>query len=338
VRLLAAPDKFRGTLDATAAASAIALAARHAAWDATERPVSDGGEGFAAVLGGEQVTCTVSGPLGTPVHASFNLRDGGKVAVIEMAAAAGRALLPSPTGDQPLEATTQGVGELIVVAARTGARQVIVGCGGSATTDGGRGAVDAITRSGIDLAAFDLIVATDVTTHFVDAARVFAPQKGASDEQVARLTTRLERCRIDYFEEHGVDVGLLERAGAAGGLAGGLAALGGSLVSGFDVVAAAGDLAAEARSAQLVVTGEGSLDATSLEGKAVAGVLALVPPATPVLVVAGVVEPGIAATMADRLERPISVRSLVECVGEDRSVHDTAAALSEVVANFVTPS
>ncbi len=335
MRLLAAPDKFRGTLEATEAASAIAHGARLAGWDAIERPVSDGGEGFAAVLGGELVERAVTGPLGAPVAASYRLLQEGRMAVIEMAAAAGRALLPTPSGDQPVEASTRGVGDLIVAALNGGATQVVVGCGGSATTDGGRGAVDAIIESGIDVNGLDLLVATDVTTHFVDAARVFAPQKGATGEQVVLLTRRLEHCRARYLEQFGVDVDLLDRAGAAGGLAGGLAALGGTLVSGFDVVAVAGDLVAEAQGVQLVVTGEGSLDSTSLEGKAVGGVIALVPPTVPVWVVAGVVEPGVADVLTSRARRPIVVRSLVERMGWDRALHDTAAALRDVVAEFV---
>jgi glycerate kinase len=158
---------------------------------------------------------------------------------------------------------------LIAAAARAGAKRALVCVGGSATTDGGLGAVDALGWA----LPVDTTIACDVSTEFLDAARVYGPQKHATDAQVALLTRRLERLAEQYQLRTRVDVTDLEGGGAAGGLAGGLAALGARLEPGFDVVAAAVGLEDALDGATLVVTGEGKLDRTSLEGKVVGGVL-----------------------------------------------------------------
>jgi glycerate kinase len=269
---LACPDKFRGTLSAAGAAGAIGAGLRRAGFDdVRELPLADGGEGTLAALlaarGGSKRVARVSGPLGDPVDASWGLLSDG-TAVIEMAQASGLALV-EPRND-PLRATSRGTGELVAAAARGGARRIIVAVGGSATTDGGLGAIDAL---GWSLAGLDVTVACDVATTFVDAAATFAPQKGASDAQVALLTRRLERLAEQYDERTRVDVRALEGGGAAGGLAGGLAAIGAQLEPGFDVVARAAGLETAMDGATLVVTGEGKLDPTSFEGKVVGGVL-----------------------------------------------------------------
>jgi glycerate kinase len=192
----------------------------------------------------------------------------GGIAVVEMAQASGLTLMPRVR--DPLRASTRGTGELIAAAMRAGARRVIVGVGGSATTDGGLAAIEAL---GWSLGAVPVTVACDVTTPFLDAARVFAPQKGATDAQVALLTRRLASLAVTYEQRTGVDVRTLSGAGAAGGLAGGLAAIGAELEAGFDVVANAVGLDDALDGVDLVVTGEGRLDATSFAGKVVGGVL-----------------------------------------------------------------
>jgi len=194
------------------------------------------------------------------------LSDG--TAVVEAAQASGLALVQGR--NDPLRATTRGTGECIAAALRSGARRVVVGVGGSATTDGGLGAVESL---GWSLAGADVIVACDVTTHFVDAARVYAPQKGASDAEVQLLTRRLARLAEQYESRTGVDVRDVDGGGAAGGLAGGLAAIGARLEPGFDVVAGAAGLDAALDGTDLVLTGEGKTDATSFAGKVVGGVL-----------------------------------------------------------------
>ena len=227
-------------------------------------------------------------------------------AVIESARAAGRALLPHPTGDEPVRATTAGVGQLVLAAVDAGARRVVVGLGGSATTDGGWGAVE-IIGSPERLGGAEVTVACDVRTTFGRAAEVFGPQKGATGDQVAALTERLDELAERYRADFGVDVDRLTGAGAAGGLAGGLAALGARLVPGFELVAELTGLASRLARADLVVTGEGRLDPPSFDGKVVGGVISLVAGRAPVLCVVGGADPNLAA-------RPPAAGSGVEVV------------------------
>ena len=234
LRVVAAPDKFRGTASAAAVAAAVAQSVVDAGGTAVEGPMADGGEGTLEALGGPNRTTRVTGPLGRPVEASWRL--DGPTAVIEMALTSGLLLAGGSDGNRALDATTAGTGELIRLAVEQGARRVLVGMGGSATTDGGLGALRAM-GSPSRYRGVDLLVACDVRTSFVEAAEVFGPQKGASPAEVKLLRRRLERLAQVYAEEYGVAVGDLPRAGAAGGLAGGLAAIGASLVDGVDLVA-----------------------------------------------------------------------------------------------------
>ena len=334
--LVAAPDKFRGTAGATEVAAAAAGAARAAGWTADEVPMADGGEGTLEAVGGEVRHTTVSGPLGRPVDAEWRMvevGDDGPTAVIEMARAAGRALLPSPTGDDPVRATTTGVGQLVVAAVDAGARRVVVAVGGSATSDGGLGAVEAIgSRERLGGAA--LVVACDVRTPFRQAAAVFGPQKGATPEQVAALTLRLDDLAERYRAEAGVDVDRLEGAGAAGGLAGGLASLGARLVPGFELVAELTGLAGRVAAADLVVTGEGRLDPSSFEGKVVGGVVAMVGGRVPVLCVVGDADPETAAHPP--VGGPgVEVASLTALYGPERATGEVVALVAEVVAGYL---
>jgi glycerate kinase len=268
---IVAPDKFRGSLTAAAAADAMGAGVEAAGFTARRMPLADGGEGtldaLLAARGGSTRTATVTGPLGEQVAAQWGLLPDG-TAVVEMARASGLELVG--IRNDPLRASTRGSGELIAAALRGGARRVIVGVGGSATTDGGLGAVDAL---GWSLVGHDVTVACDVATPFLDAAAVYGPQKGATSAQVSLLTGRLARLAEVYLERTGVDVTELEGGGAAGGLAGGLAAIGAQLEPGFDVVARAAGFDDALAGAELVVTGEGKLDPTSFEGKVVGGVL-----------------------------------------------------------------
>lgn len=239
--------------------------------DVRELPLADGGEGTLDSLlvarGGTRRRTTVTGPLGDRVEAEWGVLPGG-VAVVEMAQASGLALVGRR--NDPLRASTRGTGELVAAALRGGASRVIVGVGGSATTDGGLGAVDAL---GWSLGGAEVTVACDVDTLFLDAATVYGPQKGATAAQISLLARRLVRLGEEYERRTGVDVTALEGGGAAGGLAGGLAAIGATLEPGFDVVAQAAGLDTALVDVDLVVTGEGRLDATSFAGKVVGGVL-----------------------------------------------------------------
>ena len=322
MRVVAAPDKFRGTASAAAAASAIASAVVSRGGTAVEVPMADGGEGLLDVLGGPDRTTEVTGPLGSPVTAGWRLSDG--TAVVEMARASGLVLAGGPDENRPLDATTTGVGELLRHAVELGARRVIVGMGGSATTDGGLGALDAMGPVARYLGV-EILVACDVRTRFTEAAEVFAPQKGATSAQVRLLAGRLERLVQVYLERFGSDVSCLDRAGAAGGLAGGLAAMGAELVDGVDLVAEEVRLDELVAGADLVVTGEGWLDATSFQGKVVGGVAAYAAAAgVPLLVVVGGADEA-AAARAD-------VVSLVDRFGIDRAWTETTACITEAVA------
>ncbi|MFL5960014.1 MAG: glycerate kinase [Gaiellaceae bacterium] len=319
-QVLAAPDKFRGTLTAREAATAIAAGAERAGWTVFELPLADGGEGTLDVLGGGNRRTTVTGPLEAPVDAEWRLEEDG-TALVEAALACGLTLAGGPKRNDPLRATSRGVGELVLAAVAAGAHRIVVAVGGVACTDGGLDAVEAL-QPFLPLPV-PLEVACDVEARFLEAADVFAPQKGATPEQVAILRERLEDVAHRYRDELGVDVRDLPGAGAAGGLGGGLAAIGGRLLPGFEVVAGRLGFDARLAEAELVVTGEGLLDATSFTGKVVGGVLASARAAgVEALVLAGEVAPG----------SPIDAVSLVERYGPERALAEPAACLTELAA------
>ncbi|HKU56722.1 MAG TPA: glycerate kinase [Gaiellaceae bacterium] len=307
MRLLAAPDKFRGTLTAREAAAAIAAGAVRAGWTADELPLADGGEGTLDVLGGGNRRTTVTGPLGEAVDAAWRLEDDG-TALIEAALACGLSLAGGPERNDPLRATSRGVGELVAAAIAEGVGRVLVMVGGVASTDGGSGASEALPTP----LPVPVDVACDVEARFLEAAEVFAPQKGATPEQVAILRERLAKLEVPD----------LPGSGAAGGLAGGLAAAGARLIPGFDLVAAMLDFDEHLAEADLVVTGEGLVDATSCTGKVVGRVLERASAArVETLVVAGNVAP----------ESPIDAISLVDRYGPERALAEAAQGLTELV-------
>lgn len=309
MRALAAPDKFRGTLTAREAAAAIAAGAARSGWATVELPLADGGEGTLDVLGGGNRRTAVTGPLGDPVEAEWRLEEDG-TALIEAALACGLSLAGGPKRNDPLAATSRGVGELVAAAIHEGAARVIVAVGGVASTDGGVGALAVIPTP----LPVPLDVACDVDARFLDAADVFAPQKGATPEQVRILRDRLWQ----------LDVPDLPGAGAAGGLAGGLAAVGARLLPGFDLVAGRLGLDEHLETADLVVTGEGRLDATSFTGKVVGRVLErATTTGAEALVIAG----DVAA------ESPIGALSLVASYGPERAFAEPAKCVSELVEN-----
>jgi glycerate kinase len=271
LKVLVAPDAFKGTATAAEVAAGMSQGAARAGWGADPCPLSDGGEGFLdvlGVLGGDLESEVVTGPLGTPVDAVWRL--AGDLAVVESARASGLVLAGGAEGNDPVAATSRGTGELILAAVARGATQVLVGVGGSATTDGGIGALSAIDEAG-GLGGAEVLVACDVTVGFSEAARIFGPQKGANNEQTELLDSRLREL-AEIYRRRGVDLTGVEGSGAAGGLAGGLVVAGARIVSGFDLVARLVGLDARIGAASLVLTGEGRLDATSWSGKVVGGV------------------------------------------------------------------
>ncbi|MGZ4153035.1 MAG: glycerate kinase [Actinomycetota bacterium] len=362
MRVLVAPDKFKGTLTAGQAAAAIATGWRRArpGDEVDQLPIADGGEGtldaIVTALGGERHSLTVTGPLGDPVGAEFGLvaRAGRRSAIVEMAQASGLELV-GPERRDPLRASTFGTGELIAAACREGAEEVVVCIGGSATNDGGAGMAQAvgirlldargrdIGRGGaalLDLATIDLrgldraaaaarfVVAVDVDNRLtgpLGASAVYGPQKGASAEDVVLLDRALGHLAAVVARDLGIDVRDVPGAGAAGGLGAGLVAfLGASLRPGADVVMEAVGFDARLAGAHVVVTGEGRFDEQSLHGKAVGAVLDRAERArVPAIVLCG---------EADVRPRGVLVRSLAEAVGTTTAMEQPRRALEDGAA------
>jgi glycerate 2-kinase len=309
MRVVIAPNAFKGSLSAIDAAEAIGEGVRVAARDAelVLVPIADGGDGtvdaLVAATSGKRRGLRVRGPLGDPVDAEYGLIDGGSTAVIEMAKAAGLALVPKEKRD-PRITTTYGVGELLQHAYDAGARHFIVGIGGSGTNDGGAGMAQALGYHLLDVNGLELPpgglalkrlarihvggvhanwkeaeidVACDVTNPLTGprgASAVYGPQKGATPEMVAELDAALHHFAEIIRRDLGVDVETLPGAGAAGGLGAGLVAfLGARLQPGAELVMEALHLDQRLTGAQLVITGEGRLDSqTARFGKGPAAV------------------------------------------------------------------
>jgi glycerate kinase len=292
-RVLCAPDSLKGVLPAREAAAALAEGVRGAGAGAVELPLADGGEGTADVLAsvpGDWGSAVVADPLGRPVEARFWLGADGS-GVVEAAEAIGLGRL-APDELDPLRASSRGLGELVLAAVAAGAERVTVALGGTATVDGGAGLLEVLPRLPVPTVA-----ACDVRSPLLGprgAARLFGPQKGASREVVTVLEERLaSAARLAPYAE-------LPGAGAAGGLGAALASLGAELRPGLELVLRATGFRARLQTAALVVTGEGSVDASSIEGKVTAGVVAECARAgVPAIVFGGRVEPeGRAALLA----------------------------------------
>ncbi|MGH2775137.1 MAG: glycerate kinase family protein [Actinomycetota bacterium] len=362
MHVVIAPDKFKGTLSASEVADALARGVRAAIPYAsmTLRPVGDGGEGTVDALllahGGRVSLKRVSGPLGGLVEAPLaHLADGS--CAMEMSDAAGL-ILVDPDRRDPLASSTLGLGELLAAALDEGERRILIGVGGSASTDGGTGAAAAVGWRFLDadgrklplgggsleqlaridhlgvrpeIAAAKIVAACDVDNPLLGdsgAARVFAPQKGASPKEVEVLEEGLETLATRIREDLGVDVTKLPHSGAAGGTGAGLRAFfGAELGPGFDVVAEATHLRDEIDRADLVLIGEGSLDDQSLGGKAPIGVARMaLELGVPCYAVAGDVP---AEARVLKREGILGSASLIEAVGSERAFADTAGAIVE---------
>ena len=279
MKIVIAPDSYKGCLPAREVAAAMAAGVRAARPDAeiVTLPLADGGEGTLEILtdalDGSIREAAVSDPLGRRIRAKYGT--AGDLAVIEVAQACGLGLL-SPVERNPLTATTRGVGELILAAFRDGCRRFLVGLGGSATCDGGAGmlAVPGI-REALREAAFELLC--DVRAPFIGpdgAARVFAPQKGASPADVELLEQRMTELAGLFARETGTDVSDLPGAGAAGGLGGALMAFAGAaMTSGVDKIIDLVGFDQAIQNTDWILTGEGRSDAQTLLGKVPYGVL-----------------------------------------------------------------
>jgi glycerate 2-kinase len=364
MRVVVAPDKFKGTLTAREAARAVAegwLSVDRKA-EIEEVPIADGGEGtldaLLAALDGRLERLPATGPLGDPVIAEYGLADtpAGLLAIVEMARASGLELLSEQRRD-PLRATTYGTGELIVEACRRRPRRLLVCIGGSATNDAGAGMAQALGIRLLDaegrdlppggaalpgLARIDLggleqsvrgvevVVATDVHNPLVGpqgASVVYGPQKGASPEDVARLDQALGHFAAVVHRDLGIDFRHEPGAGAAGGLGAGLLAfLGARLRPGFEVVAEILRLPERLEAAGVAVTGEGKYDAQTGFGKAPAGLLRLARGARcRTVLIAGRIEEG-ADPPADM------VYSLAERAGPDEAMARASELVIEAAA------
>ena len=356
-KIVIAPDSFKECLAAEEVAAAMARGVRAAAPGAEVVcvPMADGGEGtvraLVAATGGALHHATVSGPLGEAVDAEFGVLGDGTTAVIEMAAASGLPLVPLGRRD-PTRTTTRGTGELIRAALELGATRLILGIGGSATTDGGAGMAQALgarlldedgqpidgTGAGlarlasIDVSAMDTRlrhvacdVACDVDNPLCGprgAARVYGPQKGASPEQVAQLDASLARFADVVECDLGLDVRDAPGAGAAGGLGAGLMAfLGGRLRPGVELVIDAVRLEEKLAGADLVLVGEGRLDEQTAYGKVPVGVARLAARlGVPAVALCGSLGPGYRAVHGEGIVACFSIldgaRTLDEAFGQ----------------------
>jgi glycerate 2-kinase len=366
MRVVVAPDKFEGSLSAGQAAAAIEAGLRRARPDAevVRLPLGDGGAGTLEALvaaGFQRVPVTVTGPTGEPVTAAIAV--DGERAFVEMAEASGLKRLPGGRR-APLEATTYGTGELVRAALDRGAHEIVLGIGGSATTDGGAGMAAALGArlldqdgaelppggaallrlARIDVAGLDprlrevrVTVASDVDNPLTGpegAAHVYGPQKGAGPDDVLLLDSALRRYGRVLAEDLGRDVAAIPGAGAAGGLgAGAIAFLGAELRTGIELVLELVGFDRAVEGADLVVTGEGKLDVQSLRGKAPVGVArAAAAHGVPVVAVAGVVE------VADRELRAAGfeeAHALLELEPDPRRSMAEAAPLLERLAERV---
>ena len=338
MKFLLAPDSFKGSLSALEAAEAMAGGIRRACPQAelSLLPLADGGEGTAESLvsatGGQRLSAFVTGPLNTPVNAAYGLLGSeGKSAVVEMASAAGLPLVP-PAQRDPRRTTTYGVGELLRLAAGSVVQTLIVGLGGSATNDGGAGAMQALGVRFLDAAGDSLptpitggdlarlaridaselrfppnvkvVIASDVTNPLlgpVGASAVYGPQKGADAEAVAELDAALSLYADVIKRDLGVDVAGRAGGGAAGGLGAGLMAfLGAEMRSGIDLVLDAAGFDEKVKGADWVFTGEGRIDGQTLQGKTISGVLRrCLASGVPVLAFGGSVDDGAADRLAE---------------------------------------
>jgi glycerate kinase len=343
VKIVIAPDKFAGTLSAVQAADAMA-----AGWSAARPgnelrrlPMSDGGPGFCAVLadaipGSRQLAVTVTDPLGRPVPAM--LLRAGDTAYVESAQAVGIHLLSEAERD-PEQATTAGLAGLLTEAVRSGASRIVVGLGGSATNDGGQGMVEALDSDTLQaLRDVDLVIASDVRNPLLGpsgASAIFGPQKGASREAVMRLEGRMER----WVEQLPglAKVAKQSGAGAAGGLGAALLWLGARREAGATLVASATGLDSELEDADLVLTGEGAYDSTSLRGKVVATVAAAAQEAAlPCLVIAGQISVGQREAAAHGVDDFLALEELAGSVAAAMAEAQTwtAAAAGRLAARW----
>jgi len=371
MKIIVAPNSFKGSLSAAQAAAAIARGVREAAPDAEviEIPVADGGEGTVDALvsarKGTYQEVEVEGPLGDPVRATYGLIDGGRTGVVELASASGLTLIPVERRD-PRRASTFGFGQLLEAARRQGVASIIAGIGGSATNDGGAGMAQALGYRLLDAAGHDLLrggaalaqleridpsgfdqawrsigvmVASDVTNPMTGphgASYVYGPQKGADPDAVHELDAALARLAVVIGRDLGRQVADIPGAGAAGGAGAGLVAfLDAKLVEGAPLVVDASGFDQALRGAHLVITGEGRVDGQTAFGKAPGEVAKRAKSAgIPSLLLAGSRGPGWESLSSMGVTSVVTLAQEADPEGHNLQVlmHDAAPALTRAAA------
>jgi glycerate kinase len=377
MKIIVAPQGFKGSLKSHEAAGAIAWGVKSALPDAEVilLPISDGGEGtvraMVAATDSRLISANVTGPLGDRVEAEWGILGDGTTAVIEMAAASGLNLVPKDRPD-PMAATTYGTGELIRAALEAGRRRLIIGLGDSATTDGGAGMAVALGISLIDanglpvprggaglsrlariemsgrhnlVTQITIIGACDVTNPLFGpegAAYVYGPQKGATPDMMARLDSGLRHLAVIIERDLGVKVGDMPGAGAAGGLGAGLVAfLGASLQPGIDLILDGINFDKHLAEADLVLTGEGRIDQQTPRGKTVAGIARRAKRAgKPVIAFAGELGGGYQDILSHGVTEVVGITT--EGVTREEAMKQAARFLAEAVKrtleNFIISS
>lgn len=365
MKILVSADKFKGTLSAQQACEAIARGLRrdNRPMEIRLLPLADGGDGTLECFlagGGTRVECPVHDPLMRPLMASYAILPDKITACIEMARASGLMLLGEKERN-PMRTTTLGTGELIRHALDRGARNIILAIGGSATNDGGTGMMAALGVRFVDKAGSEVFPCGGALLHMADAdernllpvlretsftalcdvtnpfygeqgaAFVYAPQKGASREEVRMLDSGLRHLASWILRAKGIDLQQIPGAGAGGGLAGGaIAWLGAKLRPGIDVILEQVDFEKALQWADVVITGEGKVDRQSMSGKVVSGVIRCAHQAgKKVIVVCGQAEPGFSWLK-------VPIHSMVDFAGSARSLANPAETLEELIAGKVT--
>ncbi len=282
-KVVVAMDKFRGSASATQMNDAVTKGLESNGWSVTTRLISDGGEGFRSCFEGEVVFISAPDAYGTlrSVPLTICQIHGERVGVLEVAEIVGYTK-SDPTPEDALNASSRGVGVALLEAEKLNVSSVLLGLGGSSTSDGGLGCFEILKTNNFSLI---ITVATDITAVFSGAIR-YAKQKGVIEGDLFKIEDRLKTLALFYKNECNVDVEQIQGAGAAGGIGGALAVLGAELRNGFSVIAEATEFDSLAQSADLVVTGEGRFDLGSLEGKVVSSICER-SGSTPVLVLCG---------------------------------------------------
>ncbi len=370
MKVVIAPDSFKGSLGATEVAKAISGAIRglHPEWETVEVPVADGGEGTVeavlAAVPGRRVSTKVTSPLGTDVTAEFAVIGEGTIAVVEMAQASGLTLVPERQRN-PLLTTSFGTGQLVRRAIEEGCTRILIGIGGSATVDGGAGMAAAlgvrfldaegkdippgggglsqlhrIDVSGrIDISALRITALSDVTNPLLGdngAVKVFAPQKGATPEMLDILEHNLTHFARVIQRDLGLEVAEIPGAGAAGGLGAGIASfLDGDIESGVDTIIELVGLREKIRGADLVITGEGKLDWQSGKGKAPLGVATVASElGVPAIAICGSLGEGAARVVEENF---LAVVSLAEIAGSpEQAMRRPGHYLEEAMGRFLS--